>query len=141
MEINKVKNITYNVLNRLLKEGVIKENMFEDSGFEDYKNNYNDTNFNPFNINKHDLIKFCQNYGDFLYIYDSIKGWRISGANSSEIINEIINDIYHCAYVEPTHKFDYLLSNREDLFEGNYISVLMLKGIEEEYAIIYMQEK
>ena len=136
-----IKKITYNTLNRLINEGLIYENIFENNDFEEYKNDYVDTNFNPSNIDKQDLINFCQNYGDFLYIYNGIRGWRISGANSNEIISEIINDIYNCAYIEPTHKFDYLLINRNDLFTDDYVSVLMLKGIEEEYAIIYMQEK
>lgn len=139
------KNITENIIKRLVNEGYFNnEDMDEEmSAFEEYEKDYPNSDFKPQNIDINELIDFCQNYGDYLYIINGFRGWSVSTANSEEIQKEILSDLYKCSYVQATHEKDYLLYRREDWFEGVYVAVMKVVGVpgQEDYYIIYMKDK
>jgi hypothetical protein len=110
----------------------------EDDAFEAYKNDYKGENFDPNSISEDELADFCEN-NDFLYLYRPFGRWKISVANSSEIADDIINDIYSCAYFEPTHDMDIYIENKEDLFKNsNHVVVFRLNHTKDgDYYIIY----
>ena len=140
------KNITENVIKRLVNEGYLNDEYDDEDelyGFEEYEKGYPNSDFNPNMITKKTLIDFCKNYGDFLYIINGFRGWGVSAANSDEIKYEIISDLYKCSNVEPTHDKDYLLYNHNDWFDGVYVAVMKVIGVpnQEDYYIIYTQDR
>lgn len=113
---------------------------------EEYEKDYPNSDFNPSAITQSDLAKWCQNVGDFLFICKfPIGGLRVSAANSDGIQAEIVNDVYNCSGIEPTHEVDYMLNPRKIDFEGSYVSVIKLKNAPSEnggdYYIIYETPK
>lgn len=116
----------------------------EPSPVEEYEQGYPNSDFNPESIGKSELIHWCQTVGDFLYVYkSSFMGTRISAANSSEIVTEIIGDIAKCGYIEPTREYDWLVTSREYEFKDMYVAILKLVDVpnENDYAIIYQQPR
>ena len=141
MNKRQLLNITENVVKRLIKEGLLLDEEGEVDGFEDYENGYPNSNFNP-SIDRQELLDFCRNSGDFLFIASFFGRTRINAANSSEIIDEICNDIQNTDILEPTHKYDYLLEKYRNEFEDYYVSVMMINDVDgNKYAIVYMQQK
>lgn len=110
----------------------------EDDALERYKNDYKGENFDPNSISEDELVDFCDN-NEFLYLYRPFGRWKISAANSSEIADDIINDIYSCAYFEPTHDMDIYIENKENLFKNsNHVVVFRLNHTKDgDYYIIY----
>lgn len=146
---NDFKKITENIVKRLISEGYFdfneedEEEENELSPFEEYEQGYPNSRFNPQDIDIDVLIDFCKNYGDYLFIINGVRGWSVSSANSEEIQTEILSDLYNCLNVEVTHEKDYLLWNRDSLFDNFYIAVMKVIGVpnQEDYYIIYMQDK
>lgn len=139
------------MLNHRLTEAGIPLSEFNYDGedtemnpFEEYEKGYPKSDFDPSRIDKRELMKWCQNSGDFLYIYNMpLHGWRISCANSSEIQTEIVGDIAKCVDVEPSHDMDWLMMRREREFEYFYVAVMKLsfQNKSEDYYIVYEVEK
>lgn len=137
------RKIQENCIRRLIKEGYKFNNIKENdmTPFERYSLNYSEDNFNVENMTKDELSNWCLNYGDFLYIYNSFGKWRITIANSSEIQEEIANDIQGCSYIEQTHDMDWLIENKFDrLFGNDHVAVFLLHGTRDgDYYIIYTE--
>ena len=91
---NDYKNIIENCVRRLITEGMYDDDE-EMTPFEKYAQDYPDENFNVENMDRDELAEWCLN-NDFLYIFNLFGRWRISGANSSEIQEDIANDIKNC---------------------------------------------
>ena len=92
-------------------------------------------------VNADELADFCRE-NDFLYIYNfPFGGLKISCANSSEIQEEIINDIYDAAFLKETHEVDYLLQNRIERGDLENFKVIKLCDIpnEKDYYIVWEQ--
>lgn len=139
------KQIQENCIKRLIKEGYeFNEDETEDdelTPFERYEQDYPNEGFNVEDMTKDELSEWCLSSGDFLYIYNPFGKWRISNANSTEIQEEIANDIRGCAYVEKTHKMDWIIENHFDRMFGNdYVAVFLLHNTKDgDYYVIYTE--
>ena len=120
------------VIERVLKESLEKEL----SPFEEYKQDYPNDDFDVSNITAEKLAKWCQNAGDFLYIYKGLRGLSIKVANTNNIVSDIVNDLYNCDGIEPTHEVDYLFTFREEEFDNNMF--VYLKYSEQKMVIIIL---
>lgn len=127
----------HNTVSSTIKRYLNEEDK-EDDALERYKNDYKGENFDPNSISEEELADFCDN-NEFLYLYRPFGRWKISAANSSEIADDIINDIYSCAYFEPTHDMDIYIENKENLFKNsNHVVVFRLNHTKDgDYYIIY----
>lgn len=134
---NDYKNIIENCVRRLITEEMYDDNE-EMTPFEKYAQDYPDENFNTENMDRDELAEWCLN-NDFLYIFNPFGRWRISGANSSEIQEDIANDIRNCAYIEKTHEMDWLIENKKNLFGYRaHIAVFKLHNTKDgDYYVIY----
>ena len=113
---------------------------YEDA-FEEYEKGYPNDNFDVSNVSAIDLANWCENCGDFYYVYQGLRGWQIMVANTDEIVEDIVNDLYNC-YIEPTHEMDYLFFSKENLFEYNYVCIFKVVDSKDgDYYIVYQQEK
>ena len=131
---------------QLLKEhvnGDFGTNDNEDlSPFEEYKQDYPNDDFDVSNMTAEKLAKWCQNAGDFLYIYKGLRGLSIKVANTNNIVSDIVNDLYNCDGIEPTHEVDYLFTFREGEFENNYVCIFKIFGTKDgDYYIVYQTDK
>lgn len=112
---------------------------------EEYEQDYPNGGFVASEMDNYDLAKWCRNYGDFLYIYDSpFTGIKTSAANTDAIVAEIVTDLYNCQGITPTHEVDYLLNDRKVNFANDYIAVYKLNGVKGEngdYYVVYEQPK
>lgn len=128
-----------NVVSKTIKH-YLKEDEDEIGGFGRYENDYKDDNFSPSDMPNDMLADYCLN-NDFLYIYKTLRGWKVLNANSSEIQKDIVKDIYSCAYIEPTHEMDIFLESDSDLFNNNeHVTVFKLNGTKDgDYYIVYQE--
>lgn len=111
------------------------------SGIEEYERGYPNSDFDVSGMTAYDLAEWCRTVGDFLYIYNGFRGWRVSGANTSAIVSEIVNDLHHCSYIEPTHEMDHYFYNEKE-FENSYVCIFKVVGAEGgDFYIIYQQDK
>lgn len=111
-----------------------------------YLNGYPGEDFNPEDIGSYELMQWCRKAGDFLYAYPFPIGFpslRLRAANSDSIVEDIVNDIDQCAYIEQTHEIDELLFNKEDEFRDMYVAVFKICGIpdEKDYYVVYQEER
>lgn len=139
-----IKQIQENCIKRLIKEGYEfndNEEEYELTPFERYEQDYPEDNFNVDNMTKDELADWCVNSGDFLYLYNPFGSWRVSNANSEAIQEDIANDIRNCAYIEKTHKMDWVIENRFDRMFGNdYVAVFKLHNTKDgDYYVIYTE--
>ena len=134
---NDYKNIIENCVRRLITEEMYDDNE-EMTPFEKYAQDYPDENFNVENMDRDELAEWCLN-NDFLYIFNPFGRWRISGANSSEIQEDIANDIRNCAYIEKTHEMDWLIEDKKNLFGYRaHIAVFKLNNTNDaDYYVMY----
>lgn len=140
---NKYRLVFENVIRRLINEGFYDNEEYNDiDPFEEYEKGYPNSDFDVSDMTKTDLAKWCDTVGDFLYIYNGLRGWSVMNANSSEIINEIVGDVYNCSHIEPTHEMDYLLYRYEREFQYSYVCVFKIYNTKDgDYYIIYQQDK
>lgn len=139
------------VMGKLMSEGIGDYGGYEDNKeqeldpVEEYEQGYPNGGFDPKSVDVSTLIEWCKSVGDFLYIINSpFGGMRICAANTDEIVQEIVSDLYRCSYVEPTHEVDYLITRREREFVYDYVAVMKVcgnPGPEGDYYIIYQQQK
>lgn len=139
-----LKKIQENCIKRLIKEGYEfndNEEEYELTPFERYEQDYPEDNFNVDNMTKDDLADWCLNSGDFLYLYNPFGSWRVSNANSEAIQEDIANDVRNCAYIEKTHKMDWVIENHFDRMFGNdYVAVFLLHNTKDgDYYVIYTE--
>lgn len=156
--IKNVSNVDENFIRRkickLIEKNirqVLKEHINGDFGvnddedlspFENYKQDYPNDDFDVSNMTAEKLAKWCQNAGDFLYIYKGLRGLSIKVANTNNIVSDIVNDLYNCDGIEPTHEVDYLFTFREEEFENNYVCVFKIFGTKDgDYYIVYEKDK
>lgn len=143
-DIHKIKKT---VISRLIKEGYVYDGEDDDyqemDPVEEYEKGYPNGGFDPKSVDETELLNFCKNIGDFLYIIkDPFRGWRISAANSEPIQQEIMTDILNCAYVEPSHEMDYLITQREREFMYDYVCVMKIHGTPDgDYYVVYQKRK
>lgn len=136
------RQVIENTLRRLISEGYGVDGNEDIDPFEEYQNDYPNDNFNVTEMTQFDLAKWCDNVGDFLYIYKGLRGWSIMSANTDEIVNSIVGDLFNCKKIEPTHEMDSLLSRRTRDFMNSYICVFKIIGTPDgDYYVIYMQDK
>lgn len=141
MEITKrdIRYLTECIRKRLVREGLGFLGESELDGYEEYLNGYQNSPFDPQSVGNDELIEYCRTIGDFLYIFNGLRGWAISAANTSKIVNEIVNDIRN-ASVTLTHKFDSMIQGKVD-FDTEYVGVYEIKTSTEKYYIIYQIDK
>lgn len=144
MEITKrdIRYLTECIRKRLIKEGLsfLGESYHgEQDGYEEYLNGYQNSPFDPLSIGNDELIEYCRTIGDFLYIFNGLRGWAISAANTSKIVNEIVNDIRN-ANITLTHKFDGMIQGKVN-FDTEYVGVYEVKTSTEKYYIIYQIDR
>ena len=122
----------------------LKENdEYEDlTPFEEYQEGYPNSNFDVSSMTCEELAKWCQSVGDFLFVYNGLRGWSIMVANADNIVHDIVNDLYDCNRIEPTHEVDYLFANKESEFINDYVCIFKVIGTKDgDYYIVYQQEK
>ena len=89
-------------------------------------------------IDRDELIETLRNWGDFMYVLPSFG--RVSGANSSEIQEEIFDDISCAGYLEYSHDIDYLV---EPKVYGDFYVVKICsvpKPNTEDYYVVVEQD-
>ena len=125
---NDYRNIIENCVRRIIDEDIYTDD--EDlSPFDEYSQDYPNDGFNVDNIDRDELAEWCLE-NDFLYIYNP---------NSSEIQEDIANDIRNCAFIEKTHEMDWLIENKKNLFGyKSHIAVFKLHNTKDgDYYVIY----
>jgi hypothetical protein len=124
---------------RKIVESVVRKALNE--SFEDYEQGYEGSEFNP-DMSPKELADWCKHTGDFLYAYEGLRGLRIMSATTENVKASIINDLYNCNDIVPTHEIDNLLSSRPQEFDNSYICVYKTVGVEDgDYYIIYQEDK
>lgn len=132
------RRIMENVIKRLVKES--EEG--SQSPFEEYVNDYPDGSFDVSDMTPEDLADWCKNSGDFLYVYPTFHGKAVLCANTRDLKNSIISDLYNCDGIEPTHEVDALFYNRENEFVNYYVCIFKINGTPDgDYYIVYQQDK
>ena len=156
--IKKVNNVNEKYMrkkvSKLIEKGVrqvLKENVNDDfdtnddeelSPFEEYEKGYPNDEFDVSNMTPEQLAKWCQNVGDFLYVYEGLTGLKIMTANADNIVSDIVNDLYNCQRIEPTHEVDYLFYSREREFINDYVCIFKIIGTKDgDYYIVYQEDK
>ena len=99
-----------NSIRRILKEGILNdidthndEEEQELEPFEEYEKDYPNSDFDASDMTPEELAKWCQNIGDFLYVYEGPRGLSIRTANTDSIVASIVSDLYNCRSIEPIH--------------------------------------
>ena len=111
---------------------------------EEYENDYPNGGFDPKSVDINVLTDWVRSVGDFLYIINSPfrGGYSLCAANTQAIVDEIVDDLNRCSYVEPTHEVDYVITRREREFVYDYVAVLKVVGAPgEDYYIVYQTPK
>ena len=146
MKNKKVIKLTESDLHKIIIESVnkiLKED-YEDglSNFDEYKQDYPNGDFSAVGMTSDDLAEWCENVGDFLYIYKGLRGWSIMAANTDNIVKDIVSDLYNCDRIEPTHEMDYLFNSREREFDAFYVCIFKVIGTKDgDYYVVYEKEK
>ena len=146
-EINECVN-KYNLLENIIfghtkkALSLLREGSGNTDYFEEYEQNYPNDDFDVSNMTPEKLARWCDRIGDFLYIYNGLKGLQIMVANDDDIVSDIINDLHNCEGIEPTHEVDDLLRWKEKYFIDDYVCVFKIKGTHDgDYYIIYQENK
>lgn len=133
-------NIINNCMKRLLNENDEPfETEYDEDPFDEYSNDYPDDDNDIDNMSQEELSVWCSQ-NDFLYIYNPFGRWRISVANNDELQKDIASDVMNCAYIEKTHKMDYLLVNKFYRMFGRNIKVAVFElhdTKDGDYYVIY----
>lgn len=137
------KEVMENVVKRLVKEGFYDDEEDEEMDpFEEYQKDYPNGDFDVSDMTADRLASWCKNVGDFLYIIKGLRGWSLASATTKAIVAEIVNDLYNCSDIEPTHEMDYLLYSRQREFIYDFVCVFKVIGANGgDYYIVYQQPK
>lgn len=136
------QDVLENVVRRLLEKKEYYDEEEELDPFEEYQQDYPNGDFDVSDMTPEELAKWCENVGDFLYVYNGLRGLSIMAANTDSIISDIVSDLYNCNGIEPTHEVDYLFSSREREFENDYVCIFKVIGTKDgDYYIVYQQDK
>lgn len=112
------------------------------SPFEEYEQGYPNDDFNVSDMTPEQLATWCKNVGDFLYVFEGLRGMSIMAANTDNIVSDIVNDLYNCQRIEPSHEVDYLFYNREREFINDYVCIFKVIGTKDgDYYIVYQEDK
>ena len=138
-----------NTVKRILKEGVLNdidtyndEDEQEIDPFEEYEKDYPNNDFDVSDMTPEKLAEWCQNTGDFLYVYEGLRGLSIMAANTNSIVSSIVSDLYNCRGIEPTHEVDYLFYKRQHEFINNYVCIFKVIGTPDgDYYVVYQEDK
>lgn len=136
--------VTEKVLRGVLKEAFENDDEEEEelSPFEEYEQGYPNDDFDVSDMTPEQLATWCKNVGDFLYVFEGLRGMSIMVANDSNIINDIVSDLYNCQRIEPTHEVDYLFYSREREFINDYVCIFKIIGTKDgDYYIVYQEDK
>ena len=137
--------IVESVIRKIIKESLSEDNKEQEEDltpFEEYQQDYPNDSFDVSNTTPEELAKWCNEVGDFLYIYRGLKGLSIMVANVDEIVHDIVNDLYSCNRIEPTHEVDYLFYSREREFIDQYVCVFKVIGTKDgDYYVVYQEDK
>ena len=145
----KFAKLMENSIRRILKEGILNdidtyndEDEQELEPFEEYEKDYPNGDFDVSDMTPEKLAKWCQNVGDFLYVYEGLRGLSIMCANVDNIVASIVSDLYNCRGIEPTHEVDYLFYSREREFIYNYVCIFKVIGTPDgDYYVVYQEDK
>ena len=145
----KIRKITEDCIKKLVKEGVLNNTEIESdedetelSSFEEYKMDYPNDNFDVSDMTSEELARWCDNIGDFLFVYRGLRGLKVMVANSSEIVDSIIDDLNKCRSIEPSHEVDYLFEQRKNEFVNDYVCIFKIKGSPHgDYYVVYQDDK
>ena len=136
--------VTEKVLRRVLKEAFENDDEEEEelSPFEEYEQGYPNDDFDVSDMTPEQLATWCKNVGDFLYVFEGLMGMSIMVANADNIVSDIVNDLYNCQRIEPSHEVDYLFYNREREFINDYVCIFKVIGTKDgDYYIVYQEDK
>ena len=145
----KIRKITEDCIRKLVKEGTLNDTEIESdedetelSSFEEYKMDYPNDDFDVSDMTPEELARWCNNIGDFLFVYKGLRGLKVMVANSSEIVDSIIDDLNECGSIEPSHEVDYLFEQRKNEFVNDYVCIFKIKGLPHgDYYIVYQDDK
>lgn len=145
----KIRKITEDCIKKLVKEGTLNDTEIESdedktelSSFDEYKMDYPNDDFDVSDITPKELARWCDNIGDFLFIYKGLRGLKIMAANSSEIVDSIIDDLNKCESIEPSHEVDYLFEKHKKEFVNDYVCIFKIKGSPHgDYYVVYQKDK
>ena len=138
----KLAKVINGQVRRILKENIDGEHSGDIDYFEEYEQDYPNDDFDVSNMTPESLARWCDRIGDFLYIYNGLKGLQIMVANDDDIVSDIINDLHNCEGIEPTHEVDDLLRWKEKYFIDDYVCVFKIKGTHDgDYYIVYQENK
>lgn len=145
----KISKITENCIRQLVKEGILNDTEFESdedetelSPFEEYRMDYPNDDFDVSDMTPEKLARWCDNIGDFLFVYKGIRGLKIMAANSRNIVDSIIHDLNECEGIEPSHEVDYLFEKHKNEFVNDYVCIFKIKGLPDgDYYIVYQEDK
>lgn len=146
---NFLTRLMENTVKRILKEGVLNdidayndEDEQEINPFEEYEKDYPNNDFDVSGMTPEKLAEWCQNTGDFLYVYEGLRGLSIMAANTDSIVSSIVSDLYNCRGIEPTHEVDYLFYKRQHEFINNYVCIFKVIGTPDgDYYVVYQEDK
>ena len=123
----------------------LKENEEYDddlSPFEEYEQGYPNEDFDVSDMTPEKLAKWCRSVGDFLYVFEGLRGMSIMCANVDSIVYDIVKDLYDCQRIEPTHEVDYLFRSREREFINDYVCIFKVIGTKDgDYYVVYQEDK
>lgn len=144
----KISNLIEKSVRQILKEHINGDFGANDDDyesldpFEEYEQGYPNSNFDVSYMTPEKLAKWCQNVGDFLYVFEGLRGKRIMAANTDSIVQDIVSDLYNCRGIEPTHEVDYLFRSREREFIYDYVCIFKIMGTKDgDYYIVYQEDK
>lgn len=121
---------------------VINEHLENVDSFEEYCNDYPNDDFDASWMSPSDLAEWCDKVGDFLYVYNGLNGTSIKVANTDNIVSSIVDDLYNCRSIEPSHDVDNLFFGREEEFVNDYVCIFKVNGVSDgDYYIVYQEEK
>lgn len=148
MESNFFTKLMENSIRRILKEGLLNDiDTYNDEEqelepFEEYEKDYPNGDFDVSDMTPEELARWCQNVGDFLYVYEGLRGLSIMAANTDSIVASIVSDLYNCSRIEPTHEVDYLFYSREREFIYDYVCIFKVIGTPDgDYYVVYQENK
>jgi len=144
-----ISKITEDCIKKLVKEGMLNDTDIESdeegtelSSFEEYTMDYPNDDFDVSDMTPKKLARWCDNIGDFLFVYKGVRGLKVMVANSRKIVDSVIHDLNKCGSIEPSHEVDYLFEKRKNEFVNDYVCIFKIKGSPHgDYYVVYQEDK